>query len=55
MLDSNFWKDKLKSKGIIKEKKLYEDLVNTFNSSEKKLIELNDLNNLALEEDNQEI
>ena len=55
MLDSNFWKDKLKSKGIIKEKKLYEDLVNTFNSSEKKLIELDDLNNLALEEDNQEI
>ena len=55
MLDSNFWKDKLKSKGIIKEKKLYEDLVNTFNSSEKKLIELDDFNNLALEEDNQEI
>ena len=55
MLDSNFWKDKLKSKGIIKEKKLYEDLVNTFNSSEKKLIELDDLNNLALEENNQEI
>ena len=55
MLDSNFWKDKLKSKGIIKEKKLYEDLVNTFNSSEKKLTELDDLNNLALEEDNQEI
>ena len=55
MLDSNFWKDKLKSKGIIKEKKLYEDLVNTFNLSEKKLIELDELNNLALEEDNQEI
>ena len=55
MLDSNFWKDKLRSKSIIKEKKLYEDLVNTFNSSEKKLIELDDLNNLALEEDNQEI
>ena len=55
MLDSNFWKDKLKSKGIIKEKKLYEDLVNTFNSSEKKLTELDDLNNLALEENNQEI
>ena len=55
MLDSNFWKDKLKSKSIIKEKKLYEDLVNTFNSSEKKLTELDELNNLALEEDNQEI
>ena len=55
MLDSNFWKDKLKSKGIIKEKKLYEDLVNTLNLSEKKIIELDDLNNLALEEDNQEI
>ena len=55
MLDSNFWKNKLKSKGITKEKKLYEDLVNTFNSSEKKLIELDDLNNLALEENNQEI
>ena len=55
MLDSNFWKDKLRSKSIIKEKKLYEDLVNTFNSSEKKLTELDELNNLALEEDNQEI
>ena len=55
MLDSNFLKDKLKSKVIIKEKKLYEDLINTLNLSEKKIIELDDLNNLALEEDNQEI
>ena len=27
MLDANFWQDKSKSKKIIKEKKLYEDLI----------------------------
>ena len=37
MLGSNFWQDKLKSKKIIKEKKLYEDLINSF----KKLINAN--------------
>ena len=28
MLNANFWQDKIKSKNIIKEKKLFEDLIN---------------------------
>ena len=52
MLDANFWQDKINSKNIIKEKKLYEDLTNTFIGSIKKLKDLDDLNELALEENN---
>ena len=33
MLDANFWQDKDNSKKVIKEKKLYEDLVNSLNQS----------------------
>jgi len=55
MLESNFWQDKSKSQKIIKEKKLYEDLINSHDNSVNKLIELHDLNELALEEENQSI
>ena len=55
MLDANFWKDKLNSQKIIKEKKLFEDLINSFNLSEQKLKDLDDLNLLAEEEKNQDI
>ena len=55
MLDANFWQDRNNSKNIIKEKKLYEDLLNTYNDSIKKLNDLNDLSELALEEDNQAV
>ena len=55
MLDANFWQDRNNSKNIIKEKKLYEDLLNTYNDSIKKLNDLNDLSELALEEDNQTV
>ena len=55
MLNANFWQDKAKSQKIIKEKKLYENLVNSFENSNKKLKDLDDLNNLALEENNQSI
>ena len=37
MLDTNFGKDQSKSKNVIKEKKLCEDLLNSFNESNKKL------------------
>ena len=37
MLDANFWQDKIKSKNIIKEKKLYEDLLNSHEETQKKL------------------
>ncbi|RPG97047.1 MAG: peptide chain release factor 2 [Candidatus Pelagibacter sp. TMED239] len=53
MLEANFWQNKVNSKNIIKEKKLYEDLINSFNSSVDKLKDLNDLNQLAIDENNQ--
>ena len=53
MLDSNFWQDKSNSQKIIKEKKLYEDLINSYDVSVKSLKDLNELNELALEEKNQ--
>ena len=53
MLDANFWQNKNNSKNTIKEKKLYEDMVNSHNSSIEKLNDLADLSKLALEEKNQ--
>ena len=55
MLEANFWQDKNNSQKVIKEKKLYEDLTNSFNSSEKKLKDFDDLNHLALEEKNLQV
>jgi len=52
MLDANFWQDKAKSQKIVKEKKLFEDLINSYNLSNIKLQDLDDLNELALEENN---
>ena len=52
MLDANFWQDKNNSQIVIKEKKLYEDLTNSFNNSVNKLNDLDDLFKLALEEEN---
>ena len=51
MLEENFWQDKSRSKNIIKEKKLYEDLINNFNESAQKFNDLIDLNSLAEEEE----
>jgi peptide chain release factor 2 len=55
MLENNFWQDKLNSKKIIKEKKLYEELINSYDNSVKTLTDLHELNELALEEKNQSI
>ena len=55
MLEENFWHDKLKSQKIIKEKKLFEDLINSLNNSINQLEDLNDLYELALSENNIEI
>ena len=55
MLDANFWQDKVKSKNIVKEKKLFENLVNSFKSTLQKLDDLNQLYELALQENNKEI
>jgi len=50
MLEANFWQDKENSKKVIKEKKLFEDLLNTYKISIEKLSDLDDLSELALEE-----
>ena len=55
MLDSNFWQDKSNSQKVIKEKKLYEDLINSYENSVQSLIDLQELNELATEEKNQSI
>ena len=52
MLEANFWLDKVNSKKVIKEKKLFEDLLNTYKDSIEKLSDLDDLSELALEENN---
>ena len=55
MLESNFWQDKSNSQKIIKEKKLYEDLINSYDHSVKSLTDLEELNELAIEEKNQSV
>ena len=55
MLENNFWQDKPNSQKVIKEKKFYEDLINSHNNSVKSIIDLQELNELALEEKNQMI
>ena len=55
MLDANFWQDQMNSKKIIKEKKLYEDLTNSYEKSISKLRDLDDLNKLAVSENNIDI
>ena len=55
MLEANFWQNKTKSQKIIKEKKLFEDLVNSNNQLYKQLKDLDDLYKLALEENNNDI
>jgi len=52
MLEANFWQDKNNSQLVIKEKKLYEELLVSFNNSAQKLKDLDDLNKLAIEEKN---
>jgi len=52
MLENNFWQDKLNSQKIIKEKKLYEELINSYDNSVMSLKDLHELNELALEEKN---
>ena len=43
MLDANFWQDKVKSQKIVKEKKLFEGLINSHDHSNKRLKDLEDL------------
>ena len=52
MLGANFWQDKTDSQKTIKEKKLFEDLVNSFKDSATQLKDLDDLYTLATDENN---
>tara|TARA_B100001063_G_scaffold244554_1_gene277595 strand:+ start:868 stop:1848 length:981 start_codon:yes stop_codon:yes gene_type:complete len=52
MLDADFWQDKANSKNILKEKKLFEDLLNSHENSILKLKDMDDLYKLAIEEKN---
>ena len=55
MLDANFWQNKSISKTIIKEKKFFEELIESYNDSVKGLTDLNDLYKLAEEEGNSNV
>ena len=55
MLASNFWQDKSNSQKVIKEKKLYEEIVKSYDSSIKNLKDLDELNKLAIDEENIDI
>ena len=44
MLENDFWQDKSNSQKTIKEKKLYDDLINSYNNSIKTIIDLHELN-----------
>ena len=55
MLDANFWQDKVNSKKVIKEKKLFEDLISSLEDSLVQIKDLDDLNQLAVEENNENI
>ena len=52
ILAPDFWQDKAYSKKILKEKKLFENLVNSYESSLNKLNDLDDLNQLAIDDNN---
>ena len=55
MLETNFWQKKSNSQKVIKEKKLHEDLIHSYDYSVKSLQDLDELNELAFEEKNQPI
>ena len=55
MLEVDFWQDKSSSKKIIKEKKLFEDLINSYENSLNKIKDFDELNNLAIEENNLDV
>ncbi len=52
MLAANFWQNKSLAKKVIKEKKLHEDLIDSYTASVKELNELKELYELAISENN---
>ena len=54
-MGKNFWKDKEKVKKTVKDKKNYENIINTYKDSSLEIKDLKDFYNLALVEKNDEI
>jgi len=54
-LEPSFWDNKTKAEKLLKEKKLFEDLVQSYKTSLTQFGEITDLYNLALEENNQTV
>ena len=54
-MEPNFWDNKTKAEKILKEKKIFEDLVQSYTTSLKQFGEITDLYNLALEENNEAV
>ena len=54
-MEPSFWDNKLVAEKVLKEKKLYEDLVQSYQNSLKQFNEISDLYSLALEENNQSV
>ena len=52
-MEPNFWDNKSKAEKVLKEKKIYEDLVQNYEKSLNEFSEITDLYNLALAENNQ--
>ena len=55
MLEANFWQNKSKSKKVLKEKKLLEELANSYKSSERNLEDFKELYKLAIDESNNDL
>ena len=55
MLEADFWQNKSKSKKVLKEKKLFEELTNSYKNSVKNLADFKELYKLALEENNNDL
>ena len=54
-LEESFWKDQNKAKKIIKDKKLYEKIITSFDEVKNEVDNIKDLYNLGKEEKNDEI
>ena len=55
MLAANFWQNKSSAQKVIKEKKLHEDLIDSYTTSVKELNELKELYELAISDNNNSI
>ena len=55
LLQENVWKDKKQVKKIVKQKKVFEDILNFYQKTSLEISNIKDLFNLASQEKNEEI